>query len=120
MVKTITKRIFGNNAGFRVKEDPNDWNASDVDHMARCIIRASKKHPIKLVQLRGAGHRRCVENRVAFKDGGKWGNAPENWNQFDANGRYLEFEIQVETKCPRQSRKTCMEDIRMMLIMEVL
>lgn len=110
MLKKVKKRIFSSNL-FKVKEDPNDWDRQDLEYMARCIVRVSKKSPIKMVNFVGTGT--AKELRVKKEPGETW-----NSKYSDRYKRYLEFEVEYEIKTPKTSRKTNIEDVIMLLVME--
>lgn len=119
MVKTIKKRVFGNNCGFTVKEDPNTWTESDIDHLARVLIRVSKKSPIKMITYNGVGSQynmRIGKNIHKRPSHETWGNKFIDGEY----GSFMDFDVQYEIKCSKTSRKTNLEDIKMLLIMEVL
>ena len=116
VVKRVKKRIFGNNVGFKVKGDPNTWTEQDLDHMCRVLIRTSRKSPIKMITFHGVKHTAPLSST-----GHWWKKSPsKNWSDHTPRGKYMDFEVEFETKCPKVGRKLCMDDIKMMLIMEVL
>jgi hypothetical protein len=117
-IKKIKKRVFGSNM-FRVKEDPNEWTEKDIDHLARVLIRVSKKSPIKMITYNGVGTRRKLrkgakrDNRPSHQTwGSKYTDGPQ--------GQYMDFEVEFEYKCSKATRKTNIEDIKMLLLMELI
>lgn len=95
MIKIVKKRVFGNNSGFHVKEDPNTWTEGDLEHLSRVIIRVSKKFPIKMITYNGVN----------------------NYKQYST--KFMDFDIKFDTSS-KSNRNTNLKDIKMMLIMECL
>lgn len=104
----IKKRIFGNNSGFKIKDDPNEWTERDVEYMARLLIRVSKKNKIKMIRFNGVDG---INNPRSIK---------YTWSStYGETREFMDFDVEFDERI-KNSRKTNLEDIKMMLIMEVL
>jgi len=110
MTRKVTKRVFSSNL-FKVKKDPDEWTRRDFEHMAKCIVRVSKKNPITMVNYVGSGNR--IEPIVS-KDGNTWGTRYRGWED------YLEFEVELELTAPKTKRKENMDDVITLLLMETI
>jgi len=110
MTRKVTKRIFSSNL-FKVKKDPDKWTLRDYEHMAKCIVRLSKKNPIKMINYVGSGNR--IERKVE-KIGDTWGSRYGGWQD------YLEFEVELDLNAPKKNRKTNMDDVILLLLMETI
>ena len=96
MKKMIIKKIF-KSGDFDINPDPNDWVLDDLEHMARVIIRKTRKHPVVSVNYVGIWHN----------------NSPKC-------GSYMRFEVVLETKVPKTARKQNLDDIINQLVLEAI
>lgn len=107
MEHTIIKKVF-RTEGFDIKPNVQDWVLEDLEHMARVIIRKSKKHPIVTVTYMGIWHdNKPIAENDALAD-------------LNPRGNYMKFEVVLERKVPKGSRRTNLEDILNQLVMEAI
>jgi hypothetical protein len=107
MEYTIIKKVF-RTQGFDIKPDVQDWVLADLEHMARVIIRKTKKCPIVAVNYMGIWH----DNKPIAVN--------ETWADLNPRGSYMKFEVILERKVPKGSRRTNIEDILNQLVMEAI
>ena len=100
---------FAPDSAYHHQEDPNEWTRSEYEHMAKCIVRVTKKCPITMVNYLGSGN---MKERRVKKTGDTWNT------RYGGREDFLEFEVQYEADGPKTKRNTNLEDVIMLLVME--